>query len=75
MPENNSLFETVIVSANDELVNQFLKKRIKFTDIEKILLNLANNSEFVKFKKKSPKNVNDIIKLDNYVRLKLSKKV
>ena len=75
MPTKNSLYETVIVSANDELVNQFLKRDIKFTDIEKNLMKLANKGEFIKFKKKTPKNINEIIKLDNYVRLKLSKKV
>ena len=75
MPKNDSLYETAIVSTNDELVNQFLKKKIKFSDIEKKLIKLANSSEFVKLKKIKPKNINDIIKLDNYVRLKLSKKV
>ena len=73
--KNDSLYETAIVSTNDELVNQFLKKKIKFSDIEKKLIKLANSSEFVKLKKIKPKNINDIIKLDNYVRLKLSKKV
>ena len=75
MPKKDSLYETVIVSANDELVNQFLLKKIKFNTIEKKLINLANSSEFIKFKKKTPKNIKDIIKLDNYVRLKLSKNV
>jgi 1-deoxy-D-xylulose-5-phosphate reductoisomerase len=75
MPTRNSLYETAIVSANDVLANQFLDKKIKFSDIEKNLIKLANSSEFIKFKKKTPKNINDIIKLNNYVRLKLSKKV
>ena len=30
LPTKNSLFETVLVSANDTLVNLFLEKRIKF---------------------------------------------
>ena len=29
LPEQSSLYETVIISVNDFLVNQFLKKRIK----------------------------------------------
>jgi 1-deoxy-D-xylulose-5-phosphate reductoisomerase len=75
MPKKDTLYETAIVSTNDELVNQFLEKKIKFSDIEKTLIRLANCREFIKFKKIKPKNINDIIKLDNYVRLKLSKKV
>ena len=39
LPTRNSLFETVIVSANDTLVELFLKKAIRFTDIQKNYLN------------------------------------
>ena len=35
LPNKSSLFETIIVSANDTLVNLFLSKKIKFTDIHK----------------------------------------
>ena len=40
LPRNESLFETVIVSANDQLVKMFLNNKIKFTDISKILLKI-----------------------------------
>ena len=40
LPENHSLFETIIVSANDKLVELFLNNRIKFTDIQKNLFKL-----------------------------------
>ena len=30
MPKNDSLFETVLVSANDTLVDLFFKKKFKF---------------------------------------------
>jgi len=75
MPNKDSLYETAIVSANDELVNQFLKKKIEFTDIEKNLLKFAIKDEIILLKNKKPYNINDIIKLDNFVRLKFSKKV
>ena len=75
LPKKNSLFETVIVSANDMLVELFLKNKIKFTDIYKNLFKLIKNKEFVKYKKIYPKNITDIIKLNNYVRLKIHKKV
>ena len=35
VPEKNSLFETVLVSANDELVNLYLNKKISFNDLQK----------------------------------------
>ena len=71
----NTLFETVLVSANDTFVNLFLNKRIKFNDISKFLIKFLDTNEFKKYKKIYPKNVNDILKLNNYVRLKIISKV
>ena len=71
LPVNDSLFETVLVSANDTLVNLFLKRKIKFIDISKQLLKLANMKEFVIFKSKSAKNINEINELAEYVNLKV----
>ncbi len=75
LPNKQSLFETVIVAANDTLVNLFLKKKIRFTDIQKELFKIIKLKEFIKLKNYSPKNVADILKLNNYVRLKIMKKV
>ncbi len=74
IPDKNSLFETIIVSANDALVNLFLKKEIKFSNISKILLKLIKKKEFVKFKRIIPKNINEIIKISDYVRSKINSK-
>ncbi len=74
IPEKHSLFETIIVSANDELVNLYLKGRIKFTSIFKILLKVLDEKEFKKFKRKTPQNVRQIIKINNYVRSKINSK-
>jgi 1-deoxy-D-xylulose-5-phosphate reductoisomerase len=71
LTDEDSLFETVIVSANDNLVNRFLKNEIKFTDISKLLLKITNLSEFKKLKKIKPKNVEEITKLAKYVSLKI----
>jgi 1-deoxy-D-xylulose-5-phosphate reductoisomerase len=71
MSEKDSLFETVIVSANDMLVNLFLSGKISFTDISQILLKTCNLSEFNKFKSKKPKNINEITDLADYVSLKV----
>ena len=73
IPEKNSLFETVIVSANDELVNLFLSKKISFINFQKLLINFVNLKEFIKLKKKKPKNIKEINNLNDYVRLKIKK--
>ena len=72
LPKKDSLFETIIVSANDTLVNLFLNKKIKFNDISRILLKIINMKEFTKFKSIIPKNTGEIIKLTNYVSLKIN---
>ena len=71
VPKSSSLFETLIVSANDELVELFLKKRIQFVDIYKKLSKLISLNEFQQYKKIKVKKLNSIIQLDKYVRLKI----
>ena len=71
LPKSDSLFETILVSANDHLVNMFLQKKIKFIDISIILLKLLKSKEFIRYKSIKPKNVNDILKLHDYVSLKI----
>ena len=74
LPQKESLFETVLVSSNDELVDQFLNKKIGFMDIYYKLNKFLKKKEFYKFKKKQPNKIEDITKLANYVRLKLRAK-
>jgi len=69
--DKDSLFETIIVSANDKLVNLFLCGKINFTDISFNLLKICNMPQFIKFKSKKPKNIDDINNLANYVSLKI----
>ena len=75
LPTKNSLFETVMVSANDTFVNLFLNKKIAFVNIQKELFKILKNTEFLKLRKKQPDKISDIIKLNNYVRSKILKKV
>ena len=75
LPKKNSLYETVIVSANDTLVNLFLDKKIKFVDLYNHLIKFIKRKEFIKYKNKLPKYIEDIIELNNYVRSKILKKV
>ena len=73
VPDNHSLFETVIVAANDKLVELFLNNKIRFSDIQKNLFKIIKKKEFQKFKKKLPINIKDITNLNDYVRLKIDK--
>ena len=72
LSDNHSLFETVLVTANDQLVKMFLNNRIKFLDISKYLLKIINSNEFKKYKRITPRNVAQIEQLSNYVSLKIS---
>ena len=70
LPKSDSLFETILVSANDTLVDLFLKKKIPYNKIHFYLNKILSLKEFTKYKKKMPTNINDILKLNRYVRLK-----
>ena len=72
LKDTDSLFETVIVVANDCLVNLFIQKKIKFIDISNNLLKILNKKEFIKYKRIKPKNIDEINKLSNYVSLKIN---
>tara|TARA_B100000795_G_scaffold236263_1_gene196312 strand:- start:188 stop:562 length:375 start_codon:yes stop_codon:yes gene_type:complete len=72
LPNRDSLFETVIVSANECLVENFLNKKIKFLDISKFLLKITQSKKFQKYKLKKPINIEEIISLNDYVRLKIN---
>ena len=70
IPNSISLYETVLVSANDEIVEQFLNGKIKYLEINKILSDILIKREFTKLKKQKPANIKQIMKLNRYVRLK-----
>ena len=67
---NNSMFETILTAANDQLVDFFMQIKIKYLDINKYLNKIINLNEFKPYFKKKPKDVNQIIKLSTYVKLK-----
>ena len=68
--KENSLFDTVLVSVNDELVKLFLQNKISFFKISSKILHLTNSPLFSKFKHQKPKNLAQIEKLNEFVRLK-----
>ncbi len=71
IPEQYSLFETVLVSANDALVNLFLENKISYTDFQKKLKKFIKLKEFTKLKRRKPRNINEIYALNEQVRLKI----
>ena len=72
IPNNISLFETVLVSANDTLVELFLNKQIAYLDIYKILNIITSQKEFTKMKLIKPSSLGQINKLSEYVALKIN---
>ena len=70
VPKKETLFETLLVSANDELVDLFLKNKINFDDIYIKLKQIINNKLFLKYRLKKVNNLAQIEKLNEFVRLK-----
>jgi 1-deoxy-D-xylulose-5-phosphate reductoisomerase len=67
---NNTLFETVLISANDELVDLYIKNKITFLEINKYLLKILKLKKYSDLINKKPKKISDIINLSEEVRLK-----
>ena len=68
LKNNESSLETLIVLANDILVELFLLKKIYFTDIVNILQKLINMKKFNNYRIKKINNINSIILLNNQIR-------
>ena len=65
IPEKDSLYETIVISVNDELVNMFLNKKIEFNKISFYLLKIINFKKFRKYCRVVPKSVEQIYKIKN----------
>ena len=72
LSKRNSLYETVIVATNDELVKKFLQKKINFQDISKKMYKFITSKDFIKYKNVKAKSVDKIVELNNYVRFKIN---
>ena len=68
--KENSLFDTVINSANEELVSLFLKKKIKYNEIVTNLLKILKLDEYKVYFTKRPISLNKIYEVSHSVRLK-----
>ena len=72
IPNNQSLFETLIVSTNDTLVDLFLKKKINFESMPEIFFSFIKDEMFKKYRFIKPKSIDQIIKLKNIVQIKIN---
>ena len=70
IPKKDTLFETILVTANDELVNLFLENKILYEDIYLKLKQIIKSKIFLKYRQKNVKNLRQIEKLNEFVRLK-----
>ena len=72
LPKKNTLFETILITVNDEIVKLFLNKKIKFNRIVPLINKIIRLKDFTKYKKISPKNLENITDLSKFVRLKIN---
>ena len=75
LKNKDNLLETVIVLANDILVDHFLLKKINFTDIINLLLKLINMKKFKSYNKKKPGSINSIIALKNEIKKSINEMI
>jgi 1-deoxy-D-xylulose-5-phosphate reductoisomerase len=73
LPKKISLFETVIITINDYLVDLFLNKKIDYNQLQNLLRKLIKNRIFTKYKKSKPKKIQDIFLVKNNVSSKIIK--
>ena len=66
----------IIVNASNEiLVEQFLTKKIAFYDIFKYIMSVLKDKNYKKYAIRNPKNINQILKIDNWAKITTLKKI
>tara|TARA_Y100000590_G_scaffold269917_1_gene303147 strand:- start:4602 stop:5762 length:1161 start_codon:yes stop_codon:yes gene_type:complete len=68
VPEKDSLFETILVSVNDELVHKFLNNKIKYKNLSFYLMKIIKFKVFNKYYKIQPKSVKQILNVRNFAK-------
>ncbi len=63
IPNQSSYFETILITLNDMLVDEYLKNNINYISIHRNLIKLIKSPFFNKFYKLKPKNIYDIKKM------------
>ena len=68
--KENTLYDTVITTANEELVKLFLQRKISLRQVVEKLTKIINLKEYKKYFSKKPTSLNKIQKVSELVRLK-----
>ena len=67
---------SIIINASNEiLVDQFLRKKIPFLGIFKIIMTILNDRNYKKYAIRKPKNIKHIIHIDNWARKKTFERI
>ena len=65
----------IINAANEILVSEFLKKKLPFLNINKHILSIMKDRNYKKYAIKNPRNIKDILKIDNWAKSVIKKKI
>ena len=68
VPEKDSLYETILVSINDELVHKFLDNKIKYKNLSFYLMKIIKFKVFKKYYKIRPKSVKQILNVRDFAK-------
>jgi len=72
LKDNDSLYETALVTINDYFVMKFLNNKISYNQMIKKIYLFANLKIFLKYRKICPNNLGEIYNFRNYVSMKLN---
>lgn len=75
IPKKHSMFETVLVSINDCVVDKYLNQKISFIEISKMIIKLINSNKFKRYKNIYPSNINQIIELNKKIDAQISRMI
>ena len=75
IPEKSSYFETILISLNDSLVQNYLKGSINYLSIQRNLINIIKKPYFTKYYKLKPKNIYDIKNMIRITKNYISKNI
>ena len=69
---NFSLYETALVTANDEFVRLFLDNKITYNSILPNIFKIMKLNDIIKLKKNVPTSISEVISIRDYVQSKIS---
>ena len=68
IPKKHTLFETILITLNDELVRMFLNNQIEYNKITFYLMKIINFKIFKKYYNVKPNSIEQIFKVRNIVK-------